>query len=677
MAPERMRGARRRRARSRRLRARRGRLRAPLRAAPARRPQRAAARTARRTSRRTGRTPRRRSIAVIERGLDPGSGAPPAARRAAGRRARGRARRGDTRQPPPSATPAPTAPRPSPSRPGRREPAAAAADARRERAAARRSPGPPEARHRRSACSASRSRPSPAIGARERRRRRRRRSGRTPSADQAAPSQRAAPSSPRRRRRSPPSGRPPATRARRRTPASPDGRSLNDLGFALIQQGRYEEAIPILQRGGRGLPEGSSEHQLRLCALQPRERAAPRGSSRGGDPGSRAAARDPEPDRHGRARARRRAGRRRGGRRGGLRRSRERERQRVRAREAREGLAAAGPGRSRRSGCRSYPLTMATVTRSVHDVCVAAKEASHVLARVDRAAKDACLLDLADRIVARAPELLEANAADVEAGREEGLTEALIDRLTLTEARIAEMAKGVREIADARRPGRRGHRGLDAGERARGRKKRAPLGVVAIVYEARPNVTIDAAALCLKSGNAAVLRGSSSAETSNAVLAGLIAEALARPGAARGGGLAARRRRPRAARRAGDPGGPGRPDHSARRRGAEEGFEGGREGAGDVRGGGQLPRLRPRGRRSRDGAADRLQREGAAARGLQRGRDAARPRGRGAGAAAGAAAAAGRRRRRAGRRRARPRERRARSRSARRRPRTGTPSTTA
>ena len=153
-----------------------------------------------------------------------------------------------------------------------------------------------------------------------------------------------------------------------------------------------------------------------------------------------------------------------------------------------------------------------------------------------------------------------------------------------------------------------------------------PLGVIGIVYEARPNVTIDAAALCLKSGNAVVLRGSSAAETSNAVLAGLVTESLAAGGPARGCGLAALGRRTRAARRARHPGGAGRPDHPARRRGAEERAEGGRQGPRHVRGGGQLPRLRPRGRRPRDGAADRLQREGAAPRGLQRGRDPARAR---------------------------------------------------
>jgi glutamate-5-semialdehyde dehydrogenase len=170
---------------------------------------------------------------------------------------------------------------------------------------------------------------------------------------------------------------------------------------------------------------------------------------------------------------------------------------------------------------------VATVAKTVQEVCREAKDASHLLARASREEKDACLRDLADRIDANVEPLLEANRADVEAGREQGLDEALIDRLTLTEARVAEMAKGVREITDLGDPvgevveGWTLENGLDVA------KKRVPIGVVAVVYEARPNVTIDAAALCLKSGNAAVLRGSSSAESSNGFLAGLIAEALA------------------------------------------------------------------------------------------------------------------------------------------------------
>ncbi|MBM3668181.1 MAG: glutamate-5-semialdehyde dehydrogenase [Actinobacteria bacterium] len=173
---------------------------------------------------------------------------------------------------------------------------------------------------------------------------------------------------------------------------------------------------------------------------------------------------------------------------------------------------------------------MATATRSVHEVCVAAKAASHLLARAERAVKDASLRDLADRLEASAGEILDANAADVEAGREEGLTEALIDRLTLTEARVAEMAKGVREIAELEDPVGEIAEDWTLPNGLRVQKQRAPLGVVGIVYEARPNVTIDAAALCLKSGNAVVLRGSSAAETSNGVLAALVGASLAQAG---------------------------------------------------------------------------------------------------------------------------------------------------
>jgi glutamate-5-semialdehyde dehydrogenase len=127
-------------------------------------------------------------------------------------------------------------------------------------------------------------------------------------------------------------------------------------------------------------------------------------------------------------------------------------------------------------------------------------------------------------------EILAANALDLEAGREAGLSDALMDRLRLDEARVRGMADGVRAIAALPDPvgevvdGGRLANGLDV------RKVRVPLGVVAVVYEARPNVTIDAAALCLKSGNAAVLRGSSSAAHSNAILASVAREAAVTAG---------------------------------------------------------------------------------------------------------------------------------------------------
>jgi glutamate-5-semialdehyde dehydrogenase len=168
---------------------------------------------------------------------------------------------------------------------------------------------------------------------------------------------------------------------------------------------------------------------------------------------------------------------------------------------------------------------MAVTAQSVSDLCRAARDASRALAALDSDTKNAALHAIADALEARTPEILEANAHDMEAGRETGLSSALLDRLALDEARIAGIAAGVRKIAALPDPvgevidGFRLPNGLDV------RKVRVPLGVIAVVYEARPNVTIDAAALCLKSGNAIVLRGSSSAAHSNAVLASVAADA--------------------------------------------------------------------------------------------------------------------------------------------------------
>ena len=168
---------------------------------------------------------------------------------------------------------------------------------------------------------------------------------------------------------------------------------------------------------------------------------------------------------------------------------------------------------------------MATTVVSVAGICAAAQRASRRLATLGSRVKDEALHAIADALIARSDEILEANARDLEVGRESGLSAALMDRLALDHSRIAGMAAGVRKIASLPDPvgevidGSRLATGLDM------RKVRVPLGVIAVVYEARPNVTIDAAALCLKSGNAVVLRGSSSAAHSNAVLAGVAAEA--------------------------------------------------------------------------------------------------------------------------------------------------------
>ncbi len=173
---------------------------------------------------------------------------------------------------------------------------------------------------------------------------------------------------------------------------------------------------------------------------------------------------------------------------------------------------------------------MATTTASVAETCAAAKRASRVLATLGSGIKDAALEAIAVALLDRTPEILEANASDLEAGRAGGLSQALLDRLALDERRVADIAAGVRKIAALPDPvgevigGSRLPNGLDV------RTVRVPLGVVAVVYEARPNVTIDAAALCLKSGNAIVLRGSSSAAHSNAVLASVAADAVAGAG---------------------------------------------------------------------------------------------------------------------------------------------------
>src|SRR6266540_4323456 len=168
--------------------------------------------------------------------------------------------------------------------------------------------------------------------------------------------------------------------------------------------------------------------------------------------------------------------------------------------------------------------------RSVAELCVAARDASRALAAQPTGVKDAALHAIADALEARTPEILEANARDMQAGGEAGLDAALLDRLALDAGRVKAMADGVRAIAALPDPvgevidGYRLPNGLDVA------KVRVPLGVVAVVYEARPNVTIDAAALCLKSGNAIVLRGSSSAAHSNAVLAAVAREAVTASG---------------------------------------------------------------------------------------------------------------------------------------------------
>jgi glutamate-5-semialdehyde dehydrogenase len=173
---------------------------------------------------------------------------------------------------------------------------------------------------------------------------------------------------------------------------------------------------------------------------------------------------------------------------------------------------------------------MAVTTTTVPEVCEAAKRAALALGSASAEAKDVALEATARLLGERSAGILEANAADLADERAADLTEALRDRLMLSEARIAAMADGVRAVAALDDPigEELEHKELDGGLDLR--KVRVPLGVVAVVYEARPNVTVDCAALTIKSGNAIVLRGSSYAERTNGALAALVREALVEAG---------------------------------------------------------------------------------------------------------------------------------------------------
>ena len=156
------------------------------------------------------------------------------------------------------------------------------------------------------------------------------------------------------------------------------------------------------------------------------------------------------------------------------------------------------------------------------DQAVRAKQAARVLATLTRAAKDAALHAMADALLAATDRVLADNVLDVAAAREAGTSEAMIDRLSLNPSRVAGMADGLRSLAGLADPVGDVVRGWTNPNGVRVRQLRVPLGVVGIIYEARPNVTADAAGICLKSGNAALLRGSSSTLNSNrAVMAAL------------------------------------------------------------------------------------------------------------------------------------------------------------
>jgi glutamate-5-semialdehyde dehydrogenase len=167
---------------------------------------------------------------------------------------------------------------------------------------------------------------------------------------------------------------------------------------------------------------------------------------------------------------------------------------------------------------------------AVSDLGARAKAASRVLATASTEAKDATLLAAAGLLVERTDDLLAANAADVEREQAAGASPTVVDRLRLSTARVEGMAGGLRQVAALPDPVGEVSQGWTRPNGLRIAKVRVPLGVVAIIYENRPNVTSDAFGLCLKSGNAAFLRGSSGAIRSNLAIAGVLREALDKSG---------------------------------------------------------------------------------------------------------------------------------------------------
>jgi glutamate-5-semialdehyde dehydrogenase len=167
---------------------------------------------------------------------------------------------------------------------------------------------------------------------------------------------------------------------------------------------------------------------------------------------------------------------------------------------------------------------------AVHAAAGRARQAATVLAPLPRADKDRALEAMARAVLADAGAILEANTADVEAARGAGTGEHLIDRLRLDKSRLDGMAQATRDVAGLPDPVGDVVRGSTLPNGLQLRHIRVPFGVIGMIYEARPNVTVDAAALCLKAGNAVLLRGSSSAARSNAAITGILRDAIATVG---------------------------------------------------------------------------------------------------------------------------------------------------
>ncbi|MGB7791072.1 MAG: glutamate-5-semialdehyde dehydrogenase [Terrimicrobiaceae bacterium] len=168
--------------------------------------------------------------------------------------------------------------------------------------------------------------------------------------------------------------------------------------------------------------------------------------------------------------------------------------------------------------------------QQIHQIGRNARDAARALAGLQTERRNAILRAMAGELLARAPQLLDANAKDVSLAAEHGLNTAAIDRLRLTESRIAGMAEGIRQVAELEDPVGRSISEWTRPNGLRIAKVRMPIGVIGIIYESRPNVTSDAAVLCIKTGNAVILRGGSESLNSNLA----IAKALQAGGAAEG-----------------------------------------------------------------------------------------------------------------------------------------------
>ena len=178
------------------------------------------------------------------------------------------------------------------------------------------------------------------------------------------------------------------------------------------------------------------------------------------------------------------------------------------------------------AGAATPPSGTVDVTTAVRDIATRAKVAARTLATANRMTKDAALGAIADALVTAGERIVAANADDLERGRANGMSDGLLDRLALTPDRIAKIADALRDVAGLPDPVGEVVRGQTLPNGLRLRQLRVPMGVVGMIYEARPNVTVDAAGLALKSGNAVILRGGSAAAASNAVIVAVMRDAL-------------------------------------------------------------------------------------------------------------------------------------------------------